>query len=373
MTPFSLFRRAALVLAAAVLVAAPFAGCGGTDEPAGTPAEAEARPLVLSAADVARAEVGALASGVVLTGSLEPYRVVNVRAQVPGTVSGLRHDEGDRVGQGTRLATIQAEGLRSQAASAQAAVAAAQAGLALARRQHESARTLHEAGAMSQIEFQSTEAQLEAAQAQLEAAQAAATGAGEQARHTLVTAPLAGAVSARFVEEGEAVSPGQNLFTLVNTSVLELAGQVPVTQAAGVRVGQAVEFAVDGFPGRTFRGEVARVVPTADPQTRQVGVFLRLPNPGDLVGGLFATGRVVGEERQDALLVPAAAVRSGEGTSSYVLTVEGGVVRRAEVTVEAEDPVRGLVAVGGGLEAGALVVVSPSSTLTEGARVELNM
>src|SRR5690606_32809768 len=186
---------------------------------------------------------------------------------------------------------------------------AAEAQVALARRQYESARTLYEAGAMSQIEFQSSEAQLEAAQAQLEAAQAQATGAGEQAARTVVRAPISGAVSVKLVELGEAVNPGQSLFTVVNTSALELAGRVGVDQAARIAVGAPVEFRIDAYPGQTFRGAVARIQPTADPATRQVGVFLRLDNPGDLVGGLFATGTVVSETMEDALLVPASALR----------------------------------------------------------------
>ena len=97
-----------------------------------------------------------------------------------------------------------------------------------------------------------------------------------------------------MVSEGEAVNPGQALFTVVNTDYLELAGQVPVNQAARVRAGQPVEFSLAAYPGRVFRGEVARVEPTADPATRQVGVYVRLPNRDRaLVGGLFATGRIL--------------------------------------------------------------------------------
>src|SRR5690606_5530131 len=120
------------------------------------------RELVLAPSDVALVERGPISAGVSLTGSLDPYRVVDVKAQVSGTIGSVRAEAGDRVGAGAVLATITAEGVRSQAAGARAGVAAAEAQVALARRQYESARTLYEAGAMSQIEFQSSEAQLEA-------------------------------------------------------------------------------------------------------------------------------------------------------------------------------------------------------------------
>ncbi|MEP0547567.1 MAG: efflux RND transporter periplasmic adaptor subunit [Rhodothermales bacterium] len=364
--PFRLQRRAALALAAIAFAVVPFTGCGGSDEPAEM--AAESRELVLVSSDVAAVERGAISAGVSLTGSLDPYRVVEVKAQVSGTIGSVRAQEGDRVGDGAVLATITAEGIRSQAASARAGVAAAEAQVALARRQYESAQTLYEAGAMSQIEFQSNETQLEAAQAQLEAAQAQATGAGEQASRTVVNSPISGAVSDKVVELGEAVTPGQTLFTVVNTSALELEGQVGVDQAAQISVGDPVEFRIDAYPGQTFRGTVSRIQPTADPATRQVGVFLRLDNPGNLVGGLFATGTVVSETLEEELLVPATALREADGVS-YVLTVEGGVIRRRQVAVVARDPARGVVAVSGDLAAGETVIVAPTTDTVAGARV----
>ena len=86
------------------------------------------------------------------------------------------------------------------------------------------------------------------------------------------------------------------------------------------------------------------------------------------VGGLFATGTVVSETLEEALLVPATALREADGTA-YVLAVEGGVIRRRPVTVIARDPARGVVAVNGDLEAGETVIVAPTTDTVAGARV----
>lgn len=377
---FRVPRRAALALAAVAFAVAPLTGCGGSDEPAEV--VAEPRELVLAPSDVASVARGSISAGVTFTGSLDPYRVVDVKAQVSGTIGSIRAQEGDRVGDGAVLATIMAEGIQSQAAStragvsgAQAGVAAAEAQLALARQQADSAELLFNEGAMSRLDYQAAQAQVEAAEAQVAAARSQvaaarsqATGAGEQAARTVVRAPIAGAVSARRVELGEAVNPGQSLFTVVNTSALELNGRVGVDQAARIAVGAPVEFRLDAYPGQTFRGTVARIQPTADPATRQVGVFLRLDNPGPLVGGLFATGTVVSETVEDALLVPATALREADGVA-YVLAVEGGVIQRRQVAVVARDPARGVVALSGGLDAGDTVIVAPTTDTVAGASV----
>lgn len=353
------------VLAAVLLLA----GCGG-DDTAGAAPDAAADTIVLAAEDVATAERGALTSGVTLSGSLDPYRVVEVRAQVPGIVRAIHVDRGDAVRQGAVMATIEAEGIRGQASGARAAVAAAEANLALASQQLESARTLYEAGAMSEIDFRGAQTAYEAARAQLAAARGQAAGASEQARRATVSAPISGQVSRREVSEGEAVNPGQPLFTVVNTQFLELAGQVPVTDAAGVRVGQPVEFTLVSQPGRTFRGEVARVDPTADPATRQIGVYLRLANSElGLVGGQFATGRVVTGSQAEVVVIPAGAVREESGRQ-FVWAIDDGAVARRPVTVTGRDDSRGIVAVSG-IEPGQRVVVALGD-LEEGAAVRLS-
>jgi membrane fusion protein, multidrug efflux system len=325
--------------------------------------------VILGASDVATAEEVTVNSGVALTGSLNPYQRVEVRAQVPGVVSALAAERGQSVRAGAVLARIQAQGITSQAAGARSAVAAAQAGLALAQRQMESATTLFQAGAMSEIDYRRAQTQFEAAQAQLAAAEAQATGAGELAQRTVVSAPITGEISSRSVSQGEAVNPGQTLFEVVNSSTLELEGQVPVDQAGAVREGQAVVFTIDAYPGKEFRGTVARVSPVADLGTRQVGVVLRLPNEDRaLIGGLYATGRVLTESATQAVVVPAAAVR-GTADSSFVLTIENGVVTRRPVALGTRDVARGVVAINSGIQAGERVIVAPGA-VPEGARVE---
>jgi membrane fusion protein (multidrug efflux system) len=343
------------------------AGCGGEDVATETAAE---EAVVLGPSDVQLAERSEISSAVVLTGSLDPYRRVAVRAQVPGVVTHVRVEEGDAVRAGQTLARIEAQGIRSQATGARAGVAAAEANLALAQRQLESARTLYEAGAMSEIDFRGAQAQYEAAQAQLAAARAQSAGAAEQAGRTVIEAPIRGEISEKSVDEGEAVNPGQALFTVVNSEFLELEGQIPVEQAARVRPGQPVEFTVDAYPGRVFRGEVARVDPTANPATRQVGVYVRLPNRDrGLVGGLFATGRVLAGDAREAVVVPAAAVR-GSGADAYVWAVEDGTIVRRPVTTGVRDEARGVVAITSGLTGGEQVVVAPGE-LEEGLRVRV--
>lgn len=341
-----------------VLVLAGACGGGAAEVP-----DEEAGPtaILLQPSDVAVVQSTRITGGIVLTGTLNPERIVEVRTQVPGIIGRLAVDRGDPIRTGQLIAVIQAEGIRSAAASALAQVSAAQANLALARQQVTSARTLHERGAISQIELQTREAAYEAAVSQLAAARAQASAATESAGRANITSPISGEVSDRHVSQGEAVSPGDPLITVVNTAQLELAGQVPVQSAARVQRGQTVEFTVDAYPGEVFEGIVARVDPTADAATRQVGVYLRLPNPnGRIVGGVFATGRVLSSTTDSVLAVPMAAVRT-EGQGTYVWLIEQNRLTRRPVVTGAREDASGLIEIISGVRAGDRVLAAPGA------------
>jgi RND family efflux transporter MFP subunit len=350
------------------MTAALLAACGGGDKAAET-TDAEAPPLVLSTEDVATAQRSSVAGGAVLTGSLQPAWIVTISAQVPGTMQRIAVDRGVAVREGQVLGVIQAEGIRGAAEGARAGVAAAEANLAVARQRMESAETLRKAGAMSEIDYKAAAAGYEAARAQLAAARAQAAGAIEQAVSATVRAPMNGVINSRSVEVGENVNPGQELFTLVRSDELELAGQVPLDAAATIRRGQTVVFAIPSMPNREFRGTVARIEPMANPQTRQVGVYLRMKNPGGIVGGQFATGRIISENTQEATVIPQSAVR-GSGTDTHVLVIEGGVVAKKPITVGSADPATGMIAVSAGLQAGE-VVITASTNIEAGTGVQV--
>src|SRR5688572_8002919 len=259
----SLIERKLALRGVATLVAVMMvSGCGDGAEVAETD-----DAIVLGPDDIVPAQMTTIESSVVLTGTLNPYRWAEVKAQVPGVVVGIAADRGVSVRTGAVLARILAQGITSQAVGARSGVAAAQANLALAQRQLESAQMLYQAGALSEINLRAAQTQMEAAQAQLTVAEAQAAGAAEQAERTVVVSPIDGQVSNRSVNEGEAVNPGQTLFTVVNSALLELEGQVPVDQAGLVREGQEVVFTLDGYAGTELRGTVARVAPVADAAT----------------------------------------------------------------------------------------------------------
>src|SRR6185369_16030107 len=171
--------------------------------------------------------------------------------------------------------------------------------------------------------------------------------------------------------EGEAVNPAQPLFTVVRSDQLELSGEVTIEQAATIRPGQAVIFTLDAYPNREFKGEVSRIEPMANTDTRQVGVYVRMRNPGGLVGGQFATGRIQTKAIKAALVIPEGAVR-GQNENTFVLLVKDGRAVKRVIKLGAGDGGTGVVQILSGLQSGDIIITTPGADITEGTRVQVS-
>jgi membrane fusion protein, multidrug efflux system len=125
--------------------------------------------------------------------------------------------------------------------------------------------------------------------------------------------------------------------------------------------------------GREFTGRVARVNPSVDAASRSVRVYVQVPNPdGSLRAGTFATGRIVARVVEDALVLPAAAIREGQdGAKPFVYRIDGEEIGVAEVTPGLRNEANGTVQIVDGLSPGDRVVVGNVGMLGRGMKVRM--
>ena len=340
-------------------------GGGGPGGPGG----AGGPSVSLASEDVATARRAPIEESVPLTGDLRPIETVDVRARIEGDLTAVYVREGAPVREGQLLAQFEAADQESARQSAIASRIAAQSALSTAEWNLEQGRELLKAGAIPEREVRASEQAVAAARAQLASAEAQLRASSTEARDTRVVAPTTGVLERRFIESGEHVARGAQLFTLVRTDALELAATIPARYASNVRTGQVTRFTADG---RSFEGRVVRVSPTIDPATRSIMVYVQVPNAsGTLKGGTFVSGRVVGRSIPQALVIPGAAVRQTEGGSPYVYTIEGETVAQKPVQIGIVDDATGIVEITAGLEEGDRVIVGNVGTLGKGMRVRV--
>jgi len=301
------------------------------------------------------------------SGPLVAPQTAVVRARTGGTLLTLTVVEGSRVKAGQLLATIDATELASRLAERQALVESARAATAQAERTHVNNQRLADQRFISPTALDQSRAALDAARAQERAALAQLETMRAVSRDTRIVAPISGIVAKRHAVAGEKVSAEQNIVTIVDLAVLELAGSVGTHEVSQLSAGAPVRVKVEGMEAEVT-GKIARIAPTAESGTRSIGVTIELPNPGErLRGGQYALARVELADPQQRLTVPVSAVGNTAG-QDHVWLIENGVLARRAVTVGRRDGREGRVELLAGVTPASQVLAARFENLREGAK-----
>lgn len=372
-----MLRKTILVLAIASTLAACSKGAKEPAKPGSQAAQAaqqkDGKPvqLLLSPEDLLTVQSNSLTSGPAITGSIQPERRADLRAEVQAIVLQVLKENGEHVKKGDVLVKLDETAIRDTLLSAQEAVRASSQALDQSGRQLERLKTLRASGMTSQQALDDAEVRRNNAQSDLSAARAREVSARQQLARTVVRAPFDGIVSDRKVSSGDTASLGKELLKVIDPASMRFEGRVSADKISQVKVGQAVAFRINGYGDQQFPGTVKRIDPSANDVTRQVEVLVGFAEQSaqPRVSGLYAEGRV-DAETSDALMLPESAlVRAGDKT--YAWRLNGKTIAKADVVVGARDQRTGKFEIKGGLKAGDAVLRNPSSSLKDGQPVEM--
>jgi membrane fusion protein (multidrug efflux system) len=291
---------------------------------------------------------------ITLVGQLESESSVEVRPELDGIIESIDFVEGQTIKKGELLISLRDA---EQAAHVREAKARAKLAEEIFRR----------ISALAQKEV-SAQAEYDKASAELEVARAEVQLREVELAKTKVRAPFDGVVGARRVSPGERVRRSTVLVRIDAVDRLQLVFAVPEIGVPFVRAGMPVKISVKPFPEIRFDGEVFFVSPTLDSSTRRLTLKAWVPNPDrKLQPGLFAQLEVQLAKRENALVVPDAAILVDQ-TGSFVWRVApDGTASRAPIEVGLRKAAR--VEVASGLSAGDRIVSAGTQKVTEGGPV----
>jgi RND family efflux transporter MFP subunit len=357
-------------LAAAIVVSVfSLAGCG-KGAAGNTPDKDAAAKMLLSPEDVLTVSSSALASGPSITGSIEPERRADMRAEVSAVVLAVLKENGDPVKRGDLIVRLDQTSIRDTLTAADASARAADQAYEQAERQFQRMSTLKQTGVVSTQQLEDVEIRRNSAQSDRAAAHTRVVTARQQLERTEVRAPFDGIVSDRKVSAGDTAAVGKELVKVIDPTSLRFEGLVSADSIGEVKAGQHVWFKVHGFAADEFTGVITRVNPAANVTTRQVEVLVafdeakKQPN----VAGLYAEGHV--ETRSVAALSLPGASIVNEGDSAFAWRVSGAKLQKVALTLGDRDPRTGAFALRGGLTEGDKVLRFPNATLKDGQDVE---
>lgn len=304
------------------------------------------------------------------TGRFEAPQDVQVRPRVSGVITQILFRNGQDVGEGQALFTVDPRPYRAALESARAQLARAEATYANARQVASRSRTLAGAQAVSKEEVEANVATERSAAADVAAARAAVTTADLNMGFTTVRAPFAGRVSDRRVSLGDAVRDGDTLLTRVvsldpiwftfeaseSFYIKNLRQDQRGERGSSRTTANPIEIQLADETGYRWRGRMTFLDNAVDPNSGTIRARGVLPNPRHfLTPGMFGRARLLGSGTYKALLVPDEAIITDQTRRLvYVVNRENKVAARP---VEIGAKVEGLRIVRAGLAPTELVVL----------------
>jgi membrane fusion protein (multidrug efflux system) len=345
-------------------------GTGAANGPQGAAPAAQAR-LLISPEDLLTVHSNALASGPSITGSVQPERRADLRAEVSAIVLAVLKENGDPVRRGDLLVRLDDTSIRDTLTAAVASESAAVQAYEQAERQFQRMATLRQTGVVSTQQLEDAESHRNTAQSDREAARTRVVSARQQLERTEVRAPFDGIVSDRKVSAGDTAQVGKELVKVIDPRSLRFEGLVSADSIGEVQAGQQVVFRVHGFAEREFLGTIARVNPSANATTRQVEVLVNFAdaNQQPNVAGLYAEGRI--ETRHTAALTIPATALVRDGDRAFAWRLKDRALQKVSLSVGDRDARSGEFVLQRGLTAGDTLLRYPSSTLRDGQPVEM--
>ena len=362
-----------LILVALVLGYLIYSGIKARAE-ASTNLQAETQRSAVPSVSVIYPKESAPTEEVVLPGNTQAFTDTPIYARTSGYLQRWYVDIGARVKAGQLLADIETPEVDQQLQQARADFQTAQANLALAKSTAERWQFLAKTDSVSKQETDEKVGDLNAKKAVVESAESNVRRLEETQRFQKIYAPFDGVITARNTDTGSLINAGgasgKELFHLAAVNRLRVYVNVPEVYARAARPGARAILTLDEFPGRSFRGTLARTSNSIDMAAHTLLVEVDVNNPkGELLPGAYVLVHLKLPGQIRALTVPA---------NTLLFRQEGlrvGVVHdgRAElVPIKIGRDYGTEVEVVSGLRPKDAIIVNPADSLVSGAPVRAN-
>jgi len=262
-------------------------------------------------------ERGNMAQIVTATGQLEPVTSIQVGSQVSGLITDVFVDFNSPVKAGQLIARIDPATYEQRLRQVEADLASSQASYALVRLNTERTRELREKNLVSQQELDQAEANLKQAEANLLTREASVENARVDLDRCSIYAPVDGIVLDRQIEVGRTVAASLNapvLFIIAaDLTQMQINALISEADIGQIVEGQRVNFTVDAFPNREFRGRIVQIrnSPTTSSNVVNYQTIIQVTNDDlKLKPGMTANVSVIVAERQNALRLANSALRA---------------------------------------------------------------
>ncbi len=268
---------------------------------------------------------GDITQSVSANGQLSPIKTVAVGSQISGQITNLTVDFNSTVKAGDLLAEIDSGTYVTRMKSAKADLANTQASLELAELNFKRSEELLKNKLIAQSEYDQTRVQLQQAKAQVLTREASVATAEVDLSRATIYAPISGVIISRNVDIGQTVAASLNTPTLMTIAndlrKMQIDAMVSEADVGNVTEGLTVEFTVDAFPGRPFKGIIRQVRFAAITNQNVVNYSAIVDVANDdlkLRPGMTTTATIITGQKKAVLRVPKTAFRAKPPEASVI-------------------------------------------------------
>lgn len=326
--------------------------CGGSDKKAETAAPPKPPVPKVEGYIVKTMLISDVAE---LPGSIIANETTEIHPEISGRLVYLNINEGRTVGKGALLAKIFDGDLQAQLKKLHVQLAVAEQTV---KRMGE----LLKIGGVSQQEYDLSVLQVNTIRADMDIVRT-------NISRTEIRAPFSGSLGLKNVSTGAYITPATTLTTIRQNSQLKLDFTLPEKFTNSIKVGQLVDFTVDGNP-KKYSARVMATETGLEENTRSMNIRAIITNnDGQLLPGIFA--KVISDFNADpnGLMIPSQAILP-QARGKKVVLYNSGKALFSDVTTGIRDS--SMVQIITGLKAGDTIITTGLMGIKPDAKIELS-
>ncbi|EEI89921.1 efflux transporter, RND family, MFP subunit [Sphingobacterium spiritivorum ATCC 33300] len=288
-------------------------------------------------------------------GTFMPFKEMRLSAETPGRVKTVLVDEGDFVTAGQVLATVVGDKLNVNTQNAQASYNTSKA-------DYERYKNAFQTGGVTQQQLDQAKLKMESDLNNLKSAQLNASDA-------TVRAGISGTINERKIEPGTYVSPGTEMFSLVNVGTLKLRVNVDEKNVVKLKVGQNIKITASVYPDKSFEGKITFIAPKADGSLNfPVEIEVKNNPNNELRAGMYGTAVFGADQLIPVLTVPRTAFVGSVSSNQIFVNENNKAVLK---TITSGRNFGDYVEVLDGLSAGQIVITSGQINLLNNTPISI--
>ncbi|QEK11798.1 efflux RND transporter periplasmic adaptor subunit [Crassaminicella thermophila] len=316
-----------------------------------------------------------------LSGKIKPFEESSIVPKIPGKVTSVNVEIGDRVKKGDILFKLDQQDMLNAVKQAEAAYNLAVANFNLtkesfenSKRNFERSKVLYKQGAISkqafeQSKLQASDAKLEAAKASVEQARINLENAKLKLSDCIVKAPISGFITSVGINKGEMASSNMPAVTIANLDTVIIETSISEHLINKVHKGDEVDVFIKSASQKPFKGKISALSPAPTKNGLTYPIKIALDNKDALVkAGMFAEISIVSDKKENIIAIPSDAIVIKDG-NEVVFLIDNNQAKEQKVSLGLDNGK--YVEILKGLKEGDIIVIKGQNYLEEGNKIEI--